>query len=98
MRVLDFFPHPASLIFFIFQLKTTNAEKFLLEITIKKINENEARELYDDLIKGDIAALTKAKSRGKDKRENISRVLRNLESVFTGVYLHYDNASKSESE
>ena len=28
-----------------------NAEKFSLEITLKKINENEARELYDDLIK-----------------------------------------------
>ena len=74
-----------------------NAEKFLLEVTTRKITKNEAYELYNDLIKGDIAALTKAKSRGKDKRENILRIPQNLELVFTGVYLHYDSAPKSES-
>ena len=75
-----------------------NAGKFLLEVTTRKTSKNEAYELYNDLIKGDIAALTKAKSRGKDKRENILRIPQNLELVFTGVYLHYDSTPKSESE
>ena len=44
-----------------------NAEKFLLEIATRKNSKNEGYEMYNDLIKGDIAALTKAKSRGKDK-------------------------------
>ena len=30
-------------------------------------------------------------SRSKNKRNDILNVLNNLESVFTGVYLHYDN-------
>ena len=29
--------------------------------------------------------------------KNILNVLKNLESVFTGVYLHYENASEAES-
>ena len=33
----------------------------------------------------------KTTSRSKNKRNNILNVLNNLESVFTGVYLHYDN-------
>ena len=73
-------------------------ETFLFQITTKQNSENKAHELYDDLIKEDISALEKRKDIGKDKRENILNILRNLESVFTGAYLHYDNASKSESE
>ena len=70
----------------------------MFQITTKQTSENEAHELYDDLIKEDISALEKRKDIGKDKRENILNILRNLESVFTGAYLHYDNASKSKSE
>ena len=40
-----------------------NTEKFLLELT--KIGENETCELYDNLIKPDLVALEKAKSRNK---------------------------------
>ena len=54
----------------------------MLEVTTRKTSKNEAYELYNDLIKGDIAALTKAKSRGKDKRENILRIPQNLELVL----------------
>ena len=75
-----------------------NAEKFLLEATTKKITENEPDKLYDDLINKDISALAKGEGKCKDKRENILNILRNLESVFTGVYFHYGNVSKSESE
>ena len=56
-----------------------NAKKFLLEITTRKISKSEALELYNDLIKGDIAVLEKGKGKSKDKRENILIVLKNLE-------------------
>ena len=75
-----------------------NAKKFLLEITTKKISEKEALKLYSDLIIPDIAALEKSKSKSKDRRENILNTLKNLESVFTGVYFHHDNVPKPESE
>ena len=75
-----------------------NAGIFLQEIISKKISENKACELYDDLIKRDIDAIEKGKGKGKDKRENILNVLRNLKSVFTGIYVYYNNAPKSESE
>ena len=39
----------------------------------------------------DIAALEKSKSKCKDRRNNILNVFKNLESVFTGVYLNYPN-------
>ena len=37
-------------------------------------------------------------SQSKDKRENNLKVLENLESVFTGLYLHHGNVPKPESE
>ena len=46
----------------------------------------------------DIAALEKSKRKSKDERNSILTILRNLESVFTGVYLHYDNVSEPESK
>ena len=73
-----------------------NAEKFLLEIINKKITENEARKLYNNLIEPDIAALEKSTSRSADKGNNILNILSNLELVFTGVYLHYDDKPESE--
>ena len=66
----------------------------MLEILNKKIAENEARELYNNLIKPDIAALKKSTSRSKDKRNDILNILSDLESVFTDVYLNYDNVPK----
>ena len=74
-----------------------NAKKFLVKITTQKISEKKAHELYSDLITPDITALEKSKSKGKDRRNNILNVLKNLESVFTGVYLNYsDKPSESE--
>ena len=40
----------------------------------------------------------KTTSRSKNKRNDILNVLNNLESVFTGVYLHYDNKSLKSEE
>ena len=55
-----------------------NAKKFLWEITTNKIRENKARELCNNLVKSDIAALEKSKSKSKDKRNNTLKVLNNL--------------------
>ena len=57
-----------------------NGEKVLLEITAKKVSENEARELYKSLIKPDIDTLMKSTSRGKNKRENILNILNKKKS------------------
>ena len=76
-----------------------NARKFFLIIGTQKISEKEANELYSDLIALDIIVLKNIKGIGKNKRYNILNVLINLQSVFTGVYLHYkDVPSESESE
>ena len=74
-----------------------NAKKFLVKITTQKINEKEALKLYSDLITPDITALEKSKSKGKNRKNNILNVLKNLKSVFTGVYFYYKDVP-SESE
>ena len=66
-----------------------NAKNFVEKITIQKISEKDAKKLYSDLIAPDITGLENAKGKGKNKRNNILNVLENLESVFTGVCLHY---------
>ena len=69
--------------------KAYDAKKLLVKITTQKISEKEVLKLYSDLIILDIAALEKSKSKSKDL---------DLESVFIGVYLHYDNVSEPESK
>ena len=59
-----------------------NAEKYLLEIIIKKNSKNEAQELYSSLIKPDVDTLSNALSRGKNKRNNILAILDNIKSSF----------------
>ena len=68
-----------------------------MKITTQKISENEAHELYSDLIDPDITELEKSKSKGKDRRHNILNVLKNFKSVFTGISLNSSN-KPSESE
>ena len=70
----------------------------MLEIIIKRIIENEARELYNSLIKPDIVVLGKSTSRGKDKKNSILNIFNNLESAFTGIYLHYGDVPKPETK
>ena len=67
-------------------------------MTTGKISEKEALILYSDLIIPDIAVLEKSKSRSKDKRNEILNVLRNLKSVFSGLYFYYYCEHKSEPE
>ena len=63
-----------------------NAEKCLLEIIVKKISQNESRELFSSLIKPDVDMLIKSTGRGKNKRINILNILNNIElSVFDGA-------------
>ena len=64
--------------------------------SISKISVKEALKLYSDLVIPDIAALEKS-SRSKGRKNNILNVLKNLELLFTGVYLNYsDKPSESE--
>ena len=65
-----------------------------MEITTKKNSDKEAFKLYSDLITPDNAALEKSKCKSKDKRENTLNVLKNLESVFTVLYLHQKDVPK----
>ena len=63
-----------------------NAEKCLLGIIVKKISQNESRELFSSLIKPDVDMLVKSTGRGKNKRINILNILNNIElSVFDGA-------------
>ena len=71
-----------------------NAKKFLVKITPQEISDNEALKLYSDLIIPDITTLEESTSRATNRRENILNVLKNLESLFISVYLHYDNVPK----
>ena len=68
-----------------------------MKIYTKKISEKKAHELYSDLITPDINVLETSKSKGKDSRNNILNVLKNLESVFISVDLNYSE-KPSESE
>ena len=49
------------------------------------------------MVAPDITALEKSRSKGKDRRNNILNVLKNLDLVCTGVYVNYsDKPSESE--
>ena len=63
------------------------AKDFLLKISTENITKNEAQELYNNLIKPDVAALKKSKGRRKIIRLNILSILENIESsAFEGYY------------
>ena len=68
-----------------------NAKKFLVKITTQKLSEKEALKLHSDLKDLDITELEKSKRNGKDRKHNILSVLKNLKSVFTGIYLSYSD-------
>ena len=74
-----------------------NAKKFWVKITTQKTCENEALKLCNNLITPDIVVLEKSTSRGNNRKENVLNLLKNLESIFTGVYLHYESVPKPES-
>ena len=62
-----------------------NAEKFFLEIVAKKNSENEAPELYKNLIEPKTDKLKNAKGKVRDNRSNILTILENIKLVFLMV-------------
>ena len=69
----------------------------MVKITTQKISEKEALKLYSDLITPDITELENTKGKGKNKRYNILNIFKNLESVFTGVYLYHKDVPKKNN-
>ena len=56
----------------------------------QKNSKNEARELYDSLIKPDIDTLKNTLTRGKNKRNNILAIIDNIKSsLFEGSYVYH---------
>ena len=70
----------------------------MVKITTQKISEKEALKLYSDLITPDITELENTKGKGNNKRHNILDVLKNLKSIFTGLYLLYKDVPLESQE
>ena len=49
--------------------------------------------MYNELIQKDIDALKREKS-NSIKKYNISKILGNVDAIFTGVYFHYKDVPK----
>ena len=64
-----------------------NAKIFWTKITKSKISKNEAKKLYKELTQKDIDALKREKS-NSIKKNNILEILKNIDAIFTGPYLH----------
>ena len=62
-------------------------KKFWTKITKNIISRNEAKKLYKELIQNDIDALGREKS-NSIKKDNILKILKNINAIFTGTYLH----------
>ena len=72
-----------------------NAKDFWTKVTTSKISRNEAKKLYNELIETDIDALEREKS-NNIKKNNISKILENISTIFTGAYLHYGEVPKKQ--
>ena len=70
-----------------------NAKRIWTDVTTRKTTKSEAKKLYNELIQKDIDTLEKEKSNGSEKY-NIFNTLNNVDSIFTGAYLHYKNVPK----
>ena len=64
-----------------------------MEVTTNQINKSEVKELYNELIQKDMDTLTKEKS-SDIRKYNILDILNNLDSIFTSIYLHYEDVPK----
>ena len=71
-----------------------NAKKF--GITKSEISRIEAKKLYKGLIKKDIDTLEREKS-NNIKKNNILKILENINAIFTGTYLHYGELPKKQN-
>ena len=70
-----------------------NTKKFWVKVTTSKISRNEAKKLYNKLIQLDIDAQKREKS-NSIKKYNILKILENIDTIFTGTYLHYGDVPK----
>ena len=64
-----------------------NAKNFWTRVTTSKIFKNKEKKLYKELIQKDIDALKREKS-NSIKKNNILEILKNIDAIFTGPYLH----------
>ena len=64
-----------------------------MEVTTRKITKIDAKELYNELIQKEIDALERQESQDI-KKFNISNTLKNVGSIFTGLYFHYKDVPK----
>ena len=70
-----------------------NAKKFRMEVTTRKTTKSEAKELYNELIQGDIDA-PEGEEINDTRKYNIFNILNNVGSIFTDTYLYYKNVPK----
>ena len=61
--------------------------------TKSEISKNGAKKLYKELIQKYIDALEREKS-NNIKKNNILKILENINAIFTGTYLHYGELFK----
>ena len=64
-----------------------------MEVTKRETTKNEAEKLYKESIQKDINALEQNKS-NNPRKYNILDIFNNLDSIFTGTYLHYKDVPK----
>ena len=64
-----------------------NAKKIWTKITNCEVSKNEAKKLYKELRQKEIDALEREKS-NSIKKNNILKILGNIDAIFTGAYLH----------
>ena len=64
-----------------------------MEVTTCKTTKSEAKELYNELIQGDIDAL-EGEEINDTRKYNIFNILNNVGSIFTDTYLYYKNVPK----
>ena len=64
-----------------------------MEVTTRKTTKSEAKELYNELIQGDIDA-PEGEEINDTRKYNIFNILNNVGSIFTDTYLYYKNVPK----
>ena len=62
-------------------------KNFWTKVTTSKISKDEAKKLYKEFIQKDIDELEREKS-NSIKKNNILEILKNIDAIFTGPYLH----------
>ena len=64
-----------------------------MEVTKRKISKSEPKKLYNELIQKEADAREREKIDGI-RKYNILSILKNIDLIFTGAYLHYKHVPK----